>query len=79
MEAKQMLKQFRESQGLSIRQFTDVLNEQLPPGRGTYFMAIHNWEAGHADIPFYLWFYLAHRGTGAVREFAERLVKVMVE
>ena len=72
-----MLREFRENQGLSLRQFTALLNEQLPPGKGTYFMAVHNWETGQAEIPFYLWFYLAHTASGELRDFAVRLVEEM--
>ena len=78
MKPNDMLKQFREMQGYSLRQFADVLNDQLPPGMGTYFMALHNWETGQAPIPFYMWFYLSHKATGELQAFAKLLVKEMV-
>ena len=74
---QEMLRQYRELQGYSLRQFTQVLNEQLPPGRGVYFMALHNWETGQSQIPFYLWFYLAHKATGELQAFARLLIKEM--
>lgn len=77
MTPQEMLRNFREKQGYSLRQFTEVLNEQLPPGNGTYFMALHYWETGRAPIPFYLWFYLSHKATGELQAFAKRLVREM--
>ena len=79
MKPNEMLRQFRESQGLSLRQFTDMLNKQLPPGMGTYFMAVHNWETGQAAIPFYMWFYLSYKGRGDLSDFAYNLCKAMVD
>ena len=73
------LVEFRKSRGLSVRQLADEINKYLPDNFQLSFPAISAWEQNRNPIPFYLMFYLSHKAKGELKEFAQRLVKMMAE
>ena len=66
----QVVRDWRTSQGMSIRKFSEELSSSLPQGRGVSVPAVQSWESQKYELPFYVLIYLRDNATGWVRDFA---------
>ena len=66
----QVVKDWRTSQGMTIRKFSEELSAHLPQDRGVSVPAVQAWENQKYELPFYVLIYLRDHAAGWVADFA---------